>query len=60
MCRWMKGSEESSGEGGGVSFPWLPTSSKVLNALFWLVIGLLGIWLMVQLLRMLALVLSHV
>lgn len=59
MCRWMKGSEESSGEGSGVSFPWLPTSSKVLNALFWLVIGLLGIWLMVHLLRILKLVLSH-
>ena len=55
----MKRSEESSGEGGGVSFPWLPTSSKTLNALFWLVIGLLAIWLMVHLFRMLRLVLSH-
>ena len=59
MCRWMKGSEESSGEGGGVSFPWLPTSSKVLNALFWLVIGLLGVWLLFHLLRMLTVVMSH-
>jgi hypothetical protein len=59
MCRWMKRSEESSGEGGGVSFPWLPTSNKVLNALFWLVVGLLGMWLLFHLLQILKLVLSH-
>jgi hypothetical protein len=42
-----------------VSFPWLPTSNKVLNALLWLVIGLLGMWLMIHLLRILKLVLSR-
>lgn len=42
-----------------MSFPWLPTSNKGLNALFWIAIVMLGIWLMVHLLRLLRLVMWH-
>ena len=47
-----------SGEKGAVLFPWLPESSKGLNALFWLALAILGIWLLLRVWRMLGPVLS--